>query len=130
MKITLKPTTEKDYNFLYCLLEQRPKEENISHRKMPTYKEHCDFNASNPYVLDKIIYENGEKIGRFYLTEKKEIGIHLLPGVSLEAVKLILDDLDGQHFLNVSPNNKQMQKLLKKLGYEVIQYTYEKNLSA
>ena len=40
MAIILKSVTGNDFNFLYELLSDRKPNENISHKKMPTFPQH------------------------------------------------------------------------------------------
>jgi hypothetical protein len=131
MKLTLKCVSEKDYKFLYDLLKNRNPKENISHRDMPTYREHLRFIKNHTYSKYYIIYIEDIRIGRVYITEKGEIGISLLK--KYNRLKKILFKNFSFHplvkFVNVSPKNKLDQKILKSLGYKIIQYTYE-NISA
>ena len=43
MKIMLKRVTDNDFDFLYEILKIRESYENISHKKMPNFKEHKKF---------------------------------------------------------------------------------------
>ena len=42
------PVSKSDIRFLYDLLKERNSSINISHRKMPTYKQHVKFVNSKP----------------------------------------------------------------------------------
>ncbi len=50
--ITLKTVTDTDHKFLYELLENRDSRANISHKKMPTYRQHVKFVKSKPYLVN------------------------------------------------------------------------------
>ena len=86
---------------LFDLLLERSTEDdpyvNISHRKMPTWINHCNFVASKPYwkwyLIEAVSWDNLEKhielepgsvnyataiIGTCYITRRNEIGIVLL----------------------------------------------------
>ena len=125
MKLSLKPVCRQDYKFLYDLLQQRDPKANISHRKMPTYEEHCKFNDNTPYREDYIIFDGDKPIGRFYISQLDELGVHLIKGCQGKVEKDILkQNWDRIKFVNVAPSNKRLQRLLKRLGFKLIQYTY------
>lgn len=137
--INITPVWKSDYEFLYKMLKNRNKKVNISHTKMPTYKEHCKFWKDEPYLDANIIYYNlsndpmdfFEKVGYYYITHNKEIGIHIIDeykrnGIGeyvIENIKRM--DIYGDLFANINPNNKDSQEFFKELGFELIQYTYK-----
>jgi len=98
---------------------------------MPTYGEHLRFIKNHTYKKYYIVYKDKIRIGRVYITDKDEIGISLLK--KYNRLKKILFKNFSFHpfvkFVNVSPKNKLDQKILKGLGYKIIQHTYE-NISA
>ena len=59
--IKLKNITSSDTNFLFELLKNRDQFENISHKIMPTFKNHEKFVKSKPYFKWYIIYEDLKK---------------------------------------------------------------------
>ena len=131
VEIILKTVNSKELKFLYELLMQRNSEENISHRKMPSYSQHVKFVNSKPYAFWYIIIENKEKIGSIYLTKLNEIGISFIKekkGKKLEGK--ILNLIMNRHqrkrfFINISPKNKKLELQIKKNGFKIIQKTYE-----
>ena len=131
VEIILKTVNSKELKFLYELLMQRNSEENISHRKMPSYSQHVKFVNSKPYAFWYIIIENKEKIGSIYLTKLNEIGISFIKekkGKKLEGK--ILNLIMNRHqrkrfFVNISPKNKKLELQIKKNGFKIIQKTYE-----
>lgn len=126
MKLTLRRTSKQDYRFLYKLLKQRNPDENISHKVMPTYKQHCTFNDKQPYAEDYIIFDGERRVGRFYVTDRMEAGIKFIDNKYLiPTLDEILSCDNGMLYFNVSPRNKIMNDYLKKKGLKVIQYTYE-----
>lgn len=127
MKLTLKPVSKEYYRFLYDLLKHRPKDECISHKKMPTYTEHVDFLSSYPYKEHYIVLKDGVQLGRVYISNKDEIGVSLIK--KYNHFKKDIFEHFKTRFVNVSPGNKRDQLILKKLGYKIIQYTYENILS-
>jgi RimJ/RimL family protein N-acetyltransferase len=132
--IVLNKIKEQDYLFLHNLLAQRNSIVNISHKRMPTWEEHVKFVKSKPYSKWYVIYNNDEKIGSIYLSNQNEIGIHLLKkyeneSIYLESIKqLMLLNLKIKFCVNVSPKNKNYIVLFKKLGFKMVQHTYELDL--
>ena len=132
--IVLNKIKEQDYLFLHNLLAQRNSIVNISHKRMPTWEEHVKFVKSKPYSKWYVIYNNDEKIGSIYLSKQNEVGIHLLKkyeneSIYLESIKkLMLLNLKIKFRVNVSPKNKNYIVLFKKLGFKMVQHTYELDL--
>ena len=134
-KINFLIIEETDYKFLYELLLQRKKIVNISHKKMPTYEEHVKFIESEPYSKWYIIQIDDKKIGSIYLTKENEIGIHFFTQYEeserfQNVIKeFFLKEPQDRFFMNVSPKNEQYIDLAKKLGFHLVQHTYERDES-
>ncbi len=63
------------HKVLYDLLKERRPAESISHRRMPSWEEHCRFVDSRPYQFWYLIDGGDEFLGAIYLTERlSEIG--------------------------------------------------------
>ena len=131
--LKLKEIDEKDIQFLYNLLEERKPISYISHKKMPTYEEHVNFVKSSPYSKWYIIEVDGKRAGTIYLTKQNEIGIFLNEGLQEKGIGsnalnvLIGKNPDLRYLANINPENKKSIKFFKKLGFTLIQYTYELN---
>ena len=131
--LKLKEVDEKDVQFLYNLLEERKPVTYISHKKMPTYEEHVNFVKSSPYSKWYIIEIDEERAGSIYLTKQNEIGIFLNEGLQEKGIGsnalnvLIGKNPDLRYLANINPENKKSIKFFKKLGFRLIQYTYELN---
>ena len=131
--LKLKEVDEKDVQFLYNFLEERKPVTYISHKKMPTYEEHVNFVKSSPYSKWYIIEIDGERAGSIYLTKQNEIGIFLNEGLQEKGIGsnalnvLIGKNPDLRYLANINPENKKSIKFFKKLGFTLIQYTYELN---
>lgn len=130
MNLTLKPVCRKDYKFLYNLLEDRCPMESISHKYMPTLKEHIAFNESKPYKYDFIIIENDKEIGRIYVSKCNEVGIHTVKDELIDysqLVKLLVEKTGLRRlFFNIAPGNFNLYCFLELGGKaRLIQYTYE-----
>ncbi len=129
----MKEVDEKDVQFLYNLLEERKPVTYISHKKMPTYEEHVNFVKSSPYSKWYIIEVDEERAGSIYLTKQNEIGIFLNEGLQEKGIGsnalnvLIGKNPDLRYLANINPENKKSIKFFKKLGFTLIQYTYELN---
>ena len=133
--LKLLPINEKDYEFLYELLSERKQITFISHKKMPTYEEHVKFIESEPYSKWYIIQIDDKKIGSIYLTKENEIGIHFFTQYEENEIfqnvikEFFLKEPREKFFMNVSPKNEQYIDLAKKLGFHLVQHTYERDES-
>jgi hypothetical protein len=129
--IKLKKIGPSDTDFLFELLKNRDQFENISHKIMPTFKNHEKFVNSRPYFKWYIIYENLKKIGSAYITNQNEIAIHFLniknyEGFFLESLEIIIKKNSKKRFLlNISPKNKKLKRIVEKNKFKLIQHTYE-----
>jgi len=129
--IKLKNITSSDTDFLFELLKNRDQFENISHKIMPTFKNHEKFVNSKPYFKWYLIYENLKKIGSAYITNQNEIAIHFLniknyEGFFLESLEIIIKKNPRKRFLlNISPKNKKLKRIVEKNKFKLIQHTYE-----
>jgi RimJ/RimL family protein N-acetyltransferase len=120
--------------FLYQMLEDRDPAVNISHLEMPSFEQHKAFVESKPYkawyIIEGTFYED-TWLGNCYLTHFNEIGVHILPssqkqGYGRLAVKEIMKLHGPRRYLaNVGNFNAKSQEFFKKLGFKLIQFTYE-----
>jgi len=130
-KINLKLVNETDNEFLFDLLKNRNQNVNISHKKMPSFKEHIKFVNSKPYSKWYIIKQNNEKVGSIYLSKQNEIGLFLKNNVQgqnigTKALKLLIMKNPKKRILaNINPKNKKSIKFFEKNGFKLIQYTFE-----
>ena len=130
IKLCIKPVTKSDFRFLYDLLSHRKPTENISHKKMPTYRSHEKFIISKPYSKWYIINFNNQKIGSVYLSKINEIGIHLKDKKYENQFGQIISIIKKKHprsryLVNINPKNKALTKIIKKNNFKLIQHTYE-----
>ena len=129
--IVLKPVKKGDYRFLFELLQERRKKENISHKKMPSFSQHQKFVSSKPYSKWYIIFYNQNKLGSIYLSKQDEIGIHIKKEISsekikLRALKILIEKNPRKRYLaNINPRNTNMTKFYKKHNFHLIQHTFE-----
>jgi RimJ/RimL family protein N-acetyltransferase len=128
--------SETTLRFLYELLGAREPHVNISHREMPTFRQHRDFVESCPYANWWLVMlergDGAERIGATYLTDLNEIGIHLVPwaagkGYGSIVVEEIIRRHPGRRFLaNIAPSNEASIALFAKFGFQHIQNTYSR----
>ena len=129
--IKFKKITISDIDFLYTLLEERSSTVNISHKKMPTFLQHKKFIKSNPYSYWYMIFFKNAKIGTIYITNLNEIGLHLkkeFKNLKIESVileKLFCKHPRNRYLVNINPKNKMVIHLFKKMGFKLLQHTYE-----
>ena len=127
---------EDQVKILYKLLKKRKFK--ISHKTIPSYENHKKFVYSNPYRKWFLIKFDESYLGNFYLTYQNIIGINLINyddnAQLLSILKFIIEkykplkeipSIRNSNFLiNTSPSNLELNKKLKKMGYQVIQNTY------
>lgn len=116
--------------YLYRFLQERPPEANISHKKMPSWDEHCAFVMSKPYQAWYLIYVGSGIVGSIYLTRNREVGIHVTAtergkGYGGEAVAALRRLHPGPLLANVAPTNHASILFFKRMGAKHIQNTYE-----
>lgn len=128
--IWYEPVDSPHYKFLWDLLAERPKEACISHKKMPTWEEHCRFVDSFPYQEWWVIMDGSERAGSCYLTHQNEFGMFIKKGfegrgIATTAFKWIREKHPGERLLsNVNPENIRIINVLKRLGCRKVQETY------
>lgn len=117
---------------LYELLQERDGDDtvNISHRKMPTWREHLKFVRSKPYLVWYLVTDGGQPAGATYLTKEGEIGIFLFKafhgrGLGPDAVKELMKRTPRKRYLaNINPDNNRSAEMFERLGFEPLQLTY------
>lgn len=115
---------------LHRLLKERSQYMNISHKRVPSFAEHCRFVRSKPYDEWCFIMNEGTILGAIYLSRLNEIGIFLFKafrgkGLEKEALKFFIAKHRKRRLLvNVSPKNKCYERIFQNLGFTYIQKTY------
>jgi RimJ/RimL family protein N-acetyltransferase len=116
---------------LFELLQERTSDINISHRRMPTWKQHVRFVASRPYSAWYMIACDCDHVGAIYLTRLDEIGISIFVryrehGYGPRAVRLLMDKHPRKRYLaNTNPRNERSIRMFLRMGFRMIQQTYE-----
>ncbi len=130
-QIHLKSVSKLDYNFLYDLLKQRKPEVNISHKKIPTIKQHEKFVSSRPYKKWYIIKFLNESIGSIYLSYQNEIGFFLKKEYEKNTIRnytlnlFIKKNPQSEYFVNINPKNKRLSRFFQNNGFTLLQKTYK-----
>lgn len=129
--VKLPEVTLKDIDFLWRLLKARPDKENISHKELPSWSDHCSFVASKPYKTWRIIVHRCTAKGAIYLTNDNFIGIHMLPdfqdeNIMEEAVNILCKMYPGPFYANCAYFNHELQMFFSKIGFHQLQITYER----
>lgn len=124
------PHSEAHAVILYSLLEERTVQQSISHKAMPTYKQHRDFIKSNPYIAWYLIGHEGNIVGATYISKAKELGIFIFNefhgfGYGREAIKEIMNRFEGPFLANINPANEASRRFFIDLGFERIQETFK-----
>jgi RimJ/RimL family protein N-acetyltransferase len=132
MNLTLTSVYRRpDWQVLFSLLAEREPEVNVSHRKMPTWKEHVRFVESMPYEAWYFIEVNGDLVGVVYLSKLDEIGVQIFKahwghGYGRRAVKELMARHGPKRFLaNINPSNNRSRRVFTELGFTKCQETYE-----
>ena len=115
---------------LYGWLEQRTPEQSISHRAMPTMKQHTAFVLRRPYAAWYMIKTQDGYAGNIYLTAHREVGIHIDDayrgkGIGSKALVALREKHPGPLLANINPNNAPSIAFFKRHGALLIQHTYE-----
>ena len=130
-KISLSEIKKSDFRFLYDLLCERDPQINISHKKMPSYKQHVKFVLSKPYSNWYVIKTKNKKVGSIYLSKQNEIGIFIKKQFHNKsfghiALKILIEKNPRSRYLaNVNPKNLKSKKFFEKNDFKLIQHTYE-----
>ena len=123
---------------LYMLLKERPESSWISHSKLPTWEEHCQFVAVNPYRYWYLIVDD-EPVGALEVLPTNELGVSILgqcrrQGYASRAIKQFMATHEplpaipairnGHWLANIAVGNEQSKAFFRKIGFKSIQETY------
>lgn len=119
--------------YLWELLQERTPAQSISHKEMPTFKQHEKFVDSKPYAVWYMIAsaEDYDKVfGTIYLTSEREIGIMIFAayrhqGIGSKALDELFKIHKGPFLANINPSNMDSMKFFEKHGFSHIQNTYK-----
>ena len=119
----------EDLRVLYALLTERKPWQSISHKRMPTFKQHRDFVKSKPYAAWYLIYDGEQAVGSAYITRENELGIFIFDkykgrGYGKKAIELVMALHEGPFYANINPINDASREFFTKLGFTPLQVTY------
>ena len=124
--------TMDSYKVLYDLLNERTKEQSISHKRTPTMQEHIAFVRTIPYAAWYLIVAAGQPrpVGAIYLTRQREIGIFIFKahhgnGYAAAALEQLRALFPGPMLANINPHNEPSLAFFRKHGGHEIQRTFE-----
>jgi RimJ/RimL family protein N-acetyltransferase len=114
---------------LYAHLAERTPIQAISHREMPSWKQHCEFVEKRPYAAWYLIID-GNIIGNIYLTNHREVGIHIAgefrkAGNGHHALTHLRVLHPGPMLANINPANEASIAFFKRHGATLLQHTYQ-----
>jgi len=143
MKLVSVYETDVAANILYRLLDERPRENFISHEVMPKFEEHEEFVRSRPfrywYLMRVHDMDGVQFVGALECTELNEIGIAVLEkfrgkGYGTAALKLFLAThkplpavravRNGHWLANIAPSNETGLRFFDRNGFKPIQETW------
>ena len=121
---------------LYEFLKKR--EFNISHKNLPTYKNHLKFVKNSPYRKWFLISYNFQIIGSIYILYDNGIGIDIpkknykiigkilkIVFLKIKPLKAIPSIRTNNFHINVAANNKSMHKFVMHSGGVLKQHSFE-----
>lgn len=122
---------DKHWELPFQLLKEREPHQNISHREMPTWEQHCAFVRSKPYLAWYWFTSPAEfPAGCVYLSKQREIGVGVLKahrgqGLAREAIRELMRLDPGPFIANFNPANVPSIRLFHSLGFtRPVQVTY------
>lgn len=134
--ITLEKVTGTDDQILalYNILIKRT--HNISNATLPSIEEHIKFSQNHPYRIWYLLKANSDYIGSAYLMDNNCVGINLITNFDLfpsivhkilkthNPLKEIKSVRPPYFYINVAPENEQIEDQLTKLHARKIQSTF------
>ena len=128
--------SELHVKLLYDFLDKRT--HNISHIKMPEFKEHEKFVKQNPYKFWYFIETNKKLVGTFYIKYDNSIGLNLIEysqTVLSKTISFIKETFTPEKespskippyfYINTPINNKKLHFFLEELDLKPIQISFK-----
>lgn len=130
-KVLLCHRDESHYDFLYQLLQERPREACITHREMPTKEQHYDHlkkhqHAGNSFI---IFNQSGDMVG--HIERDYENAVHIAiakryqgRGYATAAIDLLfrihpVDRCGRSPMARIAPGNQVSKRLFAKSGFRL-----------
>lgn len=128
---------------LYALLAERPTQNGITHKKMPSIKRHSSFMKTRPYRYWLLIIEKIDEIdtavGALEVLHSNEIGVAIFKryqrhGYASKALRLFMATYDplparpavrnGHWLANIAVGNEESKVFFGSMGFVPLQETY------
>ena len=99
---------------------------------MPLWSTHLRFIKEPPYIVWYTIRVKNKRIGAIYITKRHELGVYIIrdwrrKGYGQRALELLMDKFSSRRFYaNIGPKNIPSQKMFEKMGFKLVQYTFQK----
>jgi len=119
---------------LYDILIKRTY--NISNRTLPSIEEHIKFAQNHPYRTWYLVKDDSDYIGSAYLMKNNCVGINLITNFDLfpnimnqilkkhKPLKEVKSVRPSYFYINIAPENEQIEAQLIKLHAKKIQSTF------
>ena len=121
---------------LYIQLKERT--HSISHKRMPSYKEHESFVNNHPYREWLIVKNAVRALGNVYIQYNNSVGLNIdysvTSGQIYNILKFVYREISplpaipskrfGEFFLNIPSSNTTLQRKLSKLGFIEVERTF------
>jgi hypothetical protein len=134
--ITLEKVTGTDDQIraLYDILIKRTY--NISNTTLPSIEEHTKFAQNHPYRTWYLVKDDSDYIGSAYLMKNNCVGINLITNFDLfpnvvnkilkkhKPLKEVKSVRPSYFYINIAPENEQIEAQLMKLNAQKIQSTF------
>ena len=128
--------TSSQIETLYIQLKERT--HSISHKRMPSYKEHESFVKNHPYREWFIVKNAVRALGNVYIQYNNSVGLNIdysvTGGQISNILKFVYREIPplpaipskrfGEFFLNVPSSNMTLQRKLSKLGFIEVERTF------
>jgi hypothetical protein len=128
--------TSSQIETLYIQLKERT--HSISHKRMPSYKEHESFVKNHPYRQWFIVKNAVRALGNVYIQYNNSVGLNIdysvTDGQIYNILKFVYREIPplpaipskrfGEFFLNVPSSNMTLQRKLSKLGFIEVERTF------
>ena len=128
---------EKNKTILFDMYNSRKNYSRISSNTNLKLKKHNDFVQNHPYRLWFLVSNEDYYIGNLYITLENIISLNLYEAhvnkynkiisavlKKIRPLKEVSSIKRGEFMINLSPQNKKIEKLLKNNNWSLIQKTY------
>lgn len=116
-------TFERNVKFLYRMLAQRDETINISHKRMPLFKNHCKFIKTRPYKYWYLIIVDDVMAGSIYISKQNEIGLFIHAALKGQGIgktalqKLLSVHIERPLYANINPANTNSINFFTRYGF-------------